>query len=78
MSAEPFTLRELVWMSDGRRKHEWGIASSLMAHIHNQNPYQKRPANPSQFHPYAKQEQERVEISFDDFLAIQSKAFGKG
>ena len=31
MNPDPFTLRELVWMVEGRGKFEWSQTASLMA-----------------------------------------------
>lgn len=43
-------------MLDGRQRHDWSIAASLMAVIANANrdPKRGRPLRPSDFDPFAK------------------------
>ena len=50
-------MRELVAMLDGRQRHDWSLASSIMAVIANTNrdPKRSRPIKPSDFDPFAKQ-----------------------
>jgi hypothetical protein len=48
------TLRELLWMSEGRGKDVWSRASNLMALIANCNrdPKKSKVFKPSDFNPY--------------------------
>lgn len=49
-----FTLRELQWMSEARRHHDWGQTSSLIAAIYEVNRdrrRRRRPFQPSEFNP---------------------------
>jgi hypothetical protein len=50
------TLRELLAMAEGRQRHDWCIAASLMALVANtqRNPKRNRPFRPSDFDPFAK------------------------
>jgi hypothetical protein len=52
VAPDPFTLRELVWMAQGRREHDWTIASSQMALLANchRDP-KKRGYTPDDFNP---------------------------
>jgi hypothetical protein len=43
------TLRQLSWMVFGRRRLEWGVASSILAKIHNLT--SKQSKSPSDFDP---------------------------
>ena len=50
----PLTLRQLAWMAGGRRQHDWGVASSLMAllaEIHRDRKRRGRPFKPAEFNP---------------------------
>jgi hypothetical protein len=54
VAPEPFTLRELIWMTDARRKEQWSHTSALMALVANvnRNPRKRsRPYSPIDFHP---------------------------
>lgn len=54
MNPDPFTLRELVVMAEGRGKMEWGQTSCLMALIANimRDPKKSKSVKPSEFNPY--------------------------
>jgi hypothetical protein len=43
------TLRQLLWMSRGKRRLEWSTASALLAKIHNI--LAKTPRSPADFNP---------------------------
>ena len=49
----PFTLRELVWMAEGRRRELWDHTASLLALLYNVNrdPRRSRAMRPEDFHP---------------------------
>ena len=49
----PFTLRELVWMADGRQREAWNHTSQLLAMLFNahRDPQKTSPAKPADFHP---------------------------
>jgi hypothetical protein len=51
----PFTLRELVWMAEGRGRDLWSHTSALLALIANVNrdPKKSRPLKPADFNPHA-------------------------
>jgi hypothetical protein len=49
-------LRELIWLSAGRREHDWNIASSVMAllaELHRDRKKRGRPFKPAEFNPLA-------------------------
>lgn len=50
----PLTLRELLWMAEGRGKSVWIHTSSLLAAIWSGNPNMKKPRlfKPREFNPY--------------------------
>lgn len=52
------TLRELLAMAEGRQRHDWSIAASVMALVANtqRNPKRTRPFKPSDFDPFAKRQ----------------------
>ncbi|MGE4300389.1 MAG: hypothetical protein AB7F40_02175 [Victivallaceae bacterium] len=54
MNPDPFTLRELVKMAEGRGKMEWGRTSCLMALVANilRDPKKSKPVKPADFNPY--------------------------
>ena len=55
MNPDPFTLRELVWMVEGRGKFEWSQTASLMALAANlmRDPKTGKAASPADFNPFA-------------------------
>jgi len=54
VTPDPFTLRELLKMADGRGKMEWAQTSNLMALIVNvmRDPKKSKAVNASDFNPY--------------------------
>jgi len=67
-------VRELVWMADGRGRGNWAIASSIMAAIANvfRDP-KKRPARPSDFDPYARQNAAADAIRLDSMAPLRAR-----
>ena len=55
VNPDPFTLRELVWMVEGRGKFEWSQTASLMALAVNlmRDPKKGKAASPADFNPFA-------------------------
>jgi hypothetical protein len=52
---DPFTLRELTWMAEGRMRERWNHTSLLWAAIAEPNRDRKkrsRPFEPADVHPY--------------------------
>ncbi|XZE17478.1 hypothetical protein SH449x_002730 [Pirellulaceae bacterium SH449] len=50
----PLTLRELVWMVRGKREHDWGLAShvmALLAEINRDRKKRRRPFRAEDFNP---------------------------
>lgn len=50
----PLTLRELVWMSEARRREAWSHTASLLAltaNVHRNPQKRPRPFSPAEFHP---------------------------
>ena len=58
MNPDEFTLRDLLVMTDGRGRMEWGRVSSLMAIIANvhRDPKRQRLSKPADFNPYSEKE----------------------
>jgi len=54
-------------MLDGKQRHDWSIASSIMAVIANTNrdPKRSRPIKPSDFDPFAKQSRSSAPLKVD-------------
>jgi len=52
----PLTLRELLAMLDGRQRHDWSIASAVMAVMANihRDPKRSRRFSSSDFDPFCK------------------------
>ena len=77
------TLRQLLWMSDGRDRFAWSLASSLMALIANCHKSKGRALTAKDFNPTLTKEErmrdailitdDNVEIMRDEFkLAFES------
>ncbi len=58
------TLRELVWMAEGRMRHDWNIAAASMALLANINrdPKKSQAFGPLDFHPMAERKDAKVGI----------------
>lgn len=78
MDPHPYTLRQLVWMVEGRGANAWNHTAALMATIANCHRDPKRrakPYQPSDFHPHARRTSQArpkrpgPRISFDTFAA---------
>lgn len=78
MNPDPFTLRELVWMVEGRGKFEWSQTASLMALAANlvRDPRKGRAATPSDFNPFAPRPPTPV-LKGKEMLAALKAAFIK-
>lgn len=65
MNPDPFTLRELVKMAEGRGKMEWGRTSCLMALVANilRDPKKSEPVKPADFNPYSKKAKPVMKIT---------------
>ena len=48
-------MKELVWMSEAKRKEDWEHTSALMALV--ANPLSDKKHKPSDFNPYAQKQQ---------------------
>jgi len=55
INPDPFTLRELLWMAEGKGRENWNHTASILALIFNVNRDSKKhhAARPSDFNPYA-------------------------
>lgn len=52
----PLTLRELLWMADGKRRDEWRRTArvcSVLANIHRDRKTRPRPFTDDEFNDYA-------------------------
>ena len=78
MNPDPFTLRELVWMVEGRGKFEWSQTASLMALAANlmRDPKKGKAASPADFNPFAPRPPEPV-LKGKEMLAALKAAFIK-
>lgn len=78
MNPDPFTLRELVWMVEGRGKFEWSQTASLMALAANlvRDPRKGRAATPSDFNPFVSRPPTPV-LKGKEMLAALKAAFIK-
>jgi hypothetical protein len=77
------TLRQLIWMAEGRDKHVWSVVSAMMALIANcHRDNKKRPLDADDFNPtLTKEERHRnailitndnVEIMRNEFKRVFS------
>ena len=57
MDPRPFTLRQLLWMTDGAQRERWARASATMSVLANchRDPHRSKVFKPADFDPYAKQ-----------------------
>ena len=78
VNPDPFTLRELVWMVEGRGKFEWSQTASLMALAVNlmRDPKKGKAASPADFNPFAPRPPEPV-LKGKEMLAALKAAFIK-
>ena len=53
VNPEPFTIREIAWMIEGKGKDAWNKLSSLMALIANCNRVKGKAFLPKDFNPYS-------------------------
>ena len=71
----PFTLRELVWMAEARRRDMWDHTAGLLALLYNINrdPKRSRAMRPEDFHPLRQQSRNRkgVEKVKADITALK-------
>lgn len=65
MNPDPFTLRELVRMTEGRGRLEWGQTSCLMALVANilRDPKKSKPVKPADFNPYSQKAKPVMKIT---------------
>ena len=76
MNPDPFTLRELVWMVEGRGRFEWNQTASLMALAVNlvRDPRRGRSVGPADFNPFAPRPEKPV-LRGREMLAALKSAF---
>ena len=62
LNPDPFTLRELIHMVEGKGKFDWAQTSSLMALAVNlmRDPRKGKAVNPNDFNPFAEKPQKIV------------------
>ena len=55
----PFTLRQLLWMTDGAQRERWARASAAMSVLANchRDPHRGKVFKPADFDPYARHKQ---------------------
>jgi len=57
----PFTLRQLVWMAEGRRDFFWEHTAHVLCYLYNAHRSPKSPAlMPADFHPFADKRKRRM------------------
>lgn len=78
MNPDPFTLRELIWMVEGRGKFEWNQTSALMALAVNlmRDTRKGTPVKPADFNPFAPREK-IPQLKGKEMLAALKNAFIK-
>lgn len=69
----PLTLRELLWMSDGRGKHAWSQTCSIVAAIANafRDPKKSKPIMPDDINPYTIADRRENEIEVTSMSEIR-------
>lgn len=73
------TLRELVWMADGRQSEAWNHTASLLAmlaNIYRDTKKRPRPFQMQNFHPHLAQAAKRSE--FDGAMRVLSACLPRG
>lgn len=74
INPDPFTLRELDWMLQGRGEFEWSMTSSLMALQINMNC--KKKVKPNDFNPFARQiKQNKIMLSPEESMKALKAVF---
>jgi hypothetical protein len=74
---EPFTLRELLDMREGRARLEWEQTSAMMALFYNANKPKNAPrATPATFNPFTRRDCRRVGVDFLRDLLVRGRGTG--
>ena len=76
----PLTLRELLWMAEGRGRDAWAHTSSLMALIANatRDPKKGRSFRPDHFNPYVRRRTMGVPITPDNIGLLKAAFVVRG
>lgn len=76
MNPDPFTLRQLAWMAEGRGEFLWNMTASEMALQINMNRKKGAKAvSPSELNPYSSKRKAKVMLSVRDSMEALKKAF---
>jgi len=70
----PFSLRELVWMAEGRRRDEWSRTAQILATLYNlvRDPKKRRkPWTAAELDPTVTEKPKRKPTGFAGFLAMK-------
>lgn len=78
MDPRPLTLRQLCWLAEGAQRERWARAGALMALLANchRDPNKTRPFKPSDFDPYGKRTNERIQLN-KGTIGLLRQAIGK-
>ena len=66
----PFTLREIAWMLEGRRRSNWDLLGEILAMLHNINrdPKKTQAISAIEINPYRKKSQAVTKVSPREFV----------
>ena len=74
----PLTLRQLMQMADARRRHDWNIASSVMAltaEINRDRRRRRKPFKPDDFNPYTAAKPVPAQATVEQVATLLGAAF---
>jgi hypothetical protein len=78
----PLTLRELLWMADGKGRDEWArtaLVCSILANCHRDPKKKPRPYTPAEFNPFVKKDKRNnmILITKDNVHLLREAFIGK-
>lgn len=75
MNPEPFTLRELCDMAEGRQRQAWQHTSMLAAGIYRMSCDPKKPPKPHHFNPFHEEQKSEPVMGIGD---LRTAAIARG
>ena len=77
VNPDPYTLRQLLWMVEGKGEFEWQMTSSLMALEINMNRKPgSRAVSPNEFNPFMQRpETQMVKLSAKESMSALKQVF---
>lgn len=78
VNPDPFTLRELVWMSEGKGRDRWSHTSHILATLVTVNDAKGKIHDPRTFNPYEQQtvNDKTIVVDKDDKESVEALRSG--